>query len=336
MDRNGRTIDDKGSIEVYDAVGNDSDTKRFCTLNLFGGMMLRGDMANQVKPHLVFSASKFRAGEDWDEEERLQWDPGVIVSFQENAWVDAQTHKYGLEKILRPVNDHLEEVGMKGLVIEDNLSSHKTDDVFKFWEEELRNFLPPKFVPASMTETIQVIDRHIGILYKRAVYRAMRTELHKRLSEARAAAGGAEGVTVRKMTPRDKRIIITKAVADCHRKLTASDSYLRAFIATATWMPVSHLMEQDDDNNDVEQPSNAPQDYQVSLQHLSDYNYAQLFCKEKILPEIQKMNKEKEDAIAAEQQRQADMVVAHAEDIRMMQQYVNKAASIMTKFEVRL
>ena len=27
-------------------------------------------------------------------------------------WVDAQTHKYGMEMVLRPVNDHhLEEVG---------------------------------------------------------------------------------------------------------------------------------------------------------------------------------------------------------------------------------
>ena len=329
-DKNGKTIDDKGSVEVYDANGKDEDTKRFCTLNLYGGMCLREDLANQVKPHLVFHASKFRDGDDWDEAEREQWDPRVVVSFQQNAWVDAETHMLAMDKVLGPVNDHLQEVGMKGLVVEDNLSSHKTPAVNRYWEEKFPNFLPPEFVPPNMTETMQVIDRHIGILYKRAVYRAMRAEMAKRLREARAAAGGAEGIVVQRMTPKEKRILITKAVADEHEKLTTSTAYARAFIATATWMPVYHLM------SGQPGPSNVPEDSQVSLQHLSEYIYSEQCCREKILPAIEKINKEKEDARAEMQHTEAEQRAVRDLELVEMQPYVSKADSLMNQISEAL
>ena len=47
----------------------------------------------------------------------------------------------------------------------------------------------------------------------------------KRLREARKASGGAAGVTVPSLTQREKRILITKAVGACHRKITASGSF---------------------------------------------------------------------------------------------------------------
>ena len=58
-DKNGSTIEDKGVIEIYDAVGKDSDAKRFCTLNLYGTMDIRDDLVNLPMVHVVFSASKF-------------------------------------------------------------------------------------------------------------------------------------------------------------------------------------------------------------------------------------------------------------------------------------
>jgi len=58
-DRNKSVIEDKGDIKIYDAVGKDSDAKRFCTLNLYGIMDLRDDLAHLPMVHVVFSASKF-------------------------------------------------------------------------------------------------------------------------------------------------------------------------------------------------------------------------------------------------------------------------------------
>ena len=99
-DNNGSTVHTTGCDAVYDAIGKDSDVKRFCTLNLFGSMWNREDRLYTPKPHLVFEASGFRHGSEWqDREEAALWDDRVVVSFQENAWVDAETHMYGLEEV---------------------------------------------------------------------------------------------------------------------------------------------------------------------------------------------------------------------------------------------
>ena len=99
-DSNGHTVHTTGDFGVYDAIGKDSDIKRVCTLNLFGAMIYREDRLNVPMPHLVFHASGFRKGSEWqDKDEVALWDKRVVVSFQENAWVDAQTHMYGLEEV---------------------------------------------------------------------------------------------------------------------------------------------------------------------------------------------------------------------------------------------
>ena len=59
--------------------------------------------------------------------ERELWDKRVDVSFQENAWVDAETNLYGLSKAKRIFNQFPVSVQF-----EDNLSSHKTPAVNDF------------------------------------------------------------------------------------------------------------------------------------------------------------------------------------------------------------
>ena len=181
-----------------------------------------------------------------------------------------------------------------GVNFEDNLSSHNTLEVLEFWKTHLKNFVAPQFVPANLTDIIQVIDRHIGIIYKRAVYRAVRVELMKRLREARDAAGCADGITIKAMTPKEKRVLITWAVGDCHARLThhLCKTYERAFIATATWMPVYHLLQSvvtfDSESNNATTvaaigPSVIPEDYQVLLQHLKNYIYSERCSKDKVI-----------------------------------------------------
>ena len=73
-------------------------------------MVVEDDLSNMVRPHLVFKATRFVRGEDWSKKdengifERDFWDKRVDVSFQENAWVDAETNLYGLSKA-KPVLD---------------------------------------------------------------------------------------------------------------------------------------------------------------------------------------------------------------------------------------
>jgi hypothetical protein len=85
--------------------------------------------------------------------------------------VDSKTHIHGLKSVLGPLDTFLDELEgeMRGLVIEDNLSSHLTKVSLACWENDLKNFRPPEFLPANQTDMLQVIDRHIGILYKQAV-----------------------------------------------------------------------------------------------------------------------------------------------------------------------
>ena len=100
------TIDTTGVDEVYDAVTNAVDEKRFASLNVTVPMELREDEKNFPKAHIVFKG-KFQTGDEWhDAEERQQWHPDAVVSFQENAWVDSRTHIYGLSKVMGPVNEY--------------------------------------------------------------------------------------------------------------------------------------------------------------------------------------------------------------------------------------
>ena len=59
----------------------------------------------------------------------------MAVSFQENDGVNSCTYIHGLQEVFGSVNDALASEGsnIKGLYIEDNLSSHKTDIVDDFW-----------------------------------------------------------------------------------------------------------------------------------------------------------------------------------------------------------
>ena len=109
--------------------------------------------------------------------------------------------------------------------------------------EFLSSFADPRFVPARMTDMLQVVDRHIGIRYKVAVYMAMRKVMAGRLTEAIANNGGcAEGVTVPSLTPRELRILITQAIGNFHKKMSKSKTFERANIVTGTWMPVKHCL----------------------------------------------------------------------------------------------
>ena len=164
-------------------------------------------MTNIPKPHVVFHATSFQMADQWhDQEERQKWHKDVVVSFQENAWVDARTHIHGLREVLGPINELLgnENSNMKGLVIEDNLSSHKTESVENFWAKDLKNFTLPVYVPPNMSSFLQVVDRHVGIRYKYYVYLMYRKEMVKRLNEIMNSSSTDSNVGVQKLTPAEK------------------------------------------------------------------------------------------------------------------------------------
>ena len=328
------TVDTKGATEIYDGTSKSSEEKRFCTLNLSAPMDVLPDGSNVPPPHVVFRG-KTQTGDEWhDAGERAAWDPDVVVSFQENTWVDTNTHVYGLSKCFGEINGRLEEEGLKGLVIEDNLSVHHTAQSLEHWANELPAFLPPEFLPANMTLILQVIDRHVGILYKQAVYMAVRKVMMERLQAARNEAGGADGVTVAPLAPGDKRIIITKAIGACHRRLKASGVFKRACVATGTWMPIQHL--RDDDESGDERPSNSADDAQVKLQHLPEYNYAELFQRDRVLARLELMREAEEQERKEQERHELERSEALEKEADQMRPFAEKAEALMAELNPAL
>ena len=85
-------------------------------------------------------------------------------------------------------------------------------------------------IPLALTQTIQLIDRHIDEQYKQAVNKAVRAESMRLLKQN-------DGAPTVRMKPLQKRVLITKLVADTHARLSRSGVFERSFIATGTWLP---------------------------------------------------------------------------------------------------
>ena len=107
---------------------------------------------------------------------------------------------------------------------EDNLSSHKTAAVTSFWKTIKCS---QRLYPPDLTQVLQPIDRHIGIQYKKAVYQAVRNLTMKKLRLA------SDNKMVR-LSAMERRIVITKAVAETHERLAKKGAFRRSFIATGT------------------------------------------------------------------------------------------------------
>ena len=58
-------VDNTGEEYVYDAVGNDNEFCRFCTLDLVIPMKAVYDSSNLPNPGVIFSAIKFMTEDDW-------------------------------------------------------------------------------------------------------------------------------------------------------------------------------------------------------------------------------------------------------------------------------
>ena len=62
------TVDNTGEEYVYDAVGNENDLQRFCTLDLVILMKVEEDLSNLPKPGVFFIATKFMTADYWNDQ----------------------------------------------------------------------------------------------------------------------------------------------------------------------------------------------------------------------------------------------------------------------------
>ena len=87
------------------------------------------------------------------------------MDFHPTAYVDTETNLMGLEEVMKPVNNGLAELGLKGVYFEDNYTAHKTEKVTDYWASELKQFEQgPLYFPPNLTMSLQPIDAGIGLL----------------------------------------------------------------------------------------------------------------------------------------------------------------------------
>lgn len=61
---------------------------------------MKSDKSSLTRAHLFFQASGFKEGKDCGDKDKIvQCKPRVIVSFQENAWLDTNTYIHGMTNI---------------------------------------------------------------------------------------------------------------------------------------------------------------------------------------------------------------------------------------------
>ena len=99
-------------------------------------------------------------------------------------------------------------------------------------------------------------------------------------------------------------------------------------------MPIWHLLK-DEDGIQIG-PCNVPEDAQVSLQHLSEYDYSERCSRDNILAEVQKINDEKEREEAQRLRLLLEEERHHVERADAMQPYVEKANSAMDALKFAL
>ena len=170
---------------------------------------------------------------------------------------------------------------------EDNLSSHKTPEVLAFWETIKCSQI---LYPPDLTHVLQPVDRHIGIQYKTAVYKAVRSRSMELLRAEKQP-------TNTRLSAMEKRIIITKAVAETHYRLARNGSFRGAFISTGSWLPADRSA-----------------DVQVNLQGVQ-FDYKAI-CSQSAVEKHKLVRKAEEDA----RQAKRDEAARELEEKRVIRQ----------------
>ena len=136
-----------------------------------------------------------------------------------------------------------------------------------------------------------------------------------------------ENITIKPPTPTRKRILITHAVGKHHEELVKSDACKqRAFVATGIWLPVLHLVH--DENGVNNGPETVPKESHEKLQHLNEYKYTDQCPQENAFIVIDEQKRKEEEEWAENERHEAmQEAVLEAEIVAMVQPAIIQPAS---------
>ena len=157
------TVDNTGEEYDYDAVGNENDFCKLYTLDLVIPMDVEEDLSNLPNPGVVFIATNFMIEDDrHDQEDADLWYDCVLVSFQENAWVEITTYQHHIKEKMKPMDSWCKKKGCRGVNFQENLISYSTYSYNETFNDILPKFHSPRYYASQMSFFLQAVDRHIG------------------------------------------------------------------------------------------------------------------------------------------------------------------------------
>ena len=246
-----------------------------------------------------------------------------------NTQVEVDRVKEQAIEVMKPVNNGLAELGLKGVYFEDNYTAHKTKKVTDYWASELKQFEQgPLYFPPNLTTSLQPIDAGIGLLYKNKVYEVIRNEIYRRQRDA------MKNITrIQKLSAKHKWIMVTKAVGMVHREMikmcldmeaTCKDMmgfpFFRSFVKTGTYVPVAHL------TSTPTPPSYQSMSNLVFVQHFEHIKYENFVNRGELV--LWQQEQQRKDSIEKHNKVVAEQKLAAIEN-----EYASKAKSFFVKAE---
>jgi hypothetical protein len=150
----GSTYDATGSTTIWVKTCGSGLDKRQATVHL----TIFADGIRRIKPLIIFKGKGTRISN----EEKRDWDKGVVVRFQENAWADEEVMMYYFRHMWSP---WMTKAGNPSkLLIADVHRAQKTDKILRFLRESCNTTMA--LVPPGCTSLIQPLDVSVNAPFK--------------------------------------------------------------------------------------------------------------------------------------------------------------------------
>ena len=219
---NGATYETKGEKTVWTRTTGSGHEKRQCTVQL----TVFADGEPRIKPLLIFKGT----GRRIPDKELKQYDPRVVVKFQENAWCDENMMIYWVRHLWNSQSTFFSTNGKRSrLLVYDQHRAQTTKKVKDILQNECKTTLV--LVPPGATSKVQPLDVAVNSEFKKAVDR-LATE---------AMTRNPDQFLTGTVTASERRIFFTKwtgqAWQDVSRRLR--DTIIRSFVKCGIALPTS-------------------------------------------------------------------------------------------------
>ena len=215
----GATYAERGEKSVWTRTTGEGHDKRQCTVQL----TIFADGEPRIKPLLIFKGT----GQRIPDREKRQYDPRVVVKFQENAWCNEEMMVFWLRNMWKKPNMFGQP--RDRLLIYDAHRAQTTERVKTILTQECKTTLG--LVPPGATSKVQPLDVTFNAEFKKSVDRLATEHL----------STNPEQFMTGKVTAGDRRVLFTKWVGTAWQETSRrlKDTVIRSFVKCGISLPIS-------------------------------------------------------------------------------------------------